>query len=152
MTVGDFIVQQRDAALAKVAAVQAYASKHKAYGQRGLSVGSAQIASDLLGIVGDTSDNPASVCPNHRPRQHRDGKPPWCEICRATASAPAPTHRALDLRTLDGVPYVRCSCRPNESVQAYLWSATHFDGGPEEARAAIEALRESARKVDEGRK
>ena len=25
-------------------------------------------------------------CPDHNPTQHRDGKPPWCPVCRLTAT------------------------------------------------------------------
>lgn len=25
-------------------------------------------------------------CPDHNPVQHRDGKPPWCPVCRLTAN------------------------------------------------------------------
>lgn len=25
-------------------------------------------------------------CPDHKPVQHRDGKPPWCPVCRLTAT------------------------------------------------------------------
>lgn len=25
-------------------------------------------------------------CPSHNPVQHRDGKPPWCKVCRLTAT------------------------------------------------------------------
>lgn len=25
-------------------------------------------------------------CPDHNPTQHRDGKPPWCKVCRLTAN------------------------------------------------------------------
>lgn len=33
--------------------------------------------------VDELNHNPP--CKNHRPVQHRDGKPPWCHICRLTA-------------------------------------------------------------------
>lgn len=26
-------------------------------------------------------DGPSVSCPDHKPRQHRDGKPPWCDHC-----------------------------------------------------------------------
>lgn len=31
------------------------------------------------------------LCPDHKPRQHRDGKPPWCKLCRLTAEGKVPT-------------------------------------------------------------
>lgn len=30
---------------------------------------------------------------NHQPRQHRDGKPPWCDICKLTADHTIPVSR-----------------------------------------------------------
>lgn len=30
------------------------------------------------------------VCVNHKPRQHRDGKSPWCEACGMTAEYETP--------------------------------------------------------------
>lgn len=32
----------------------------------------------------------AGVCANHRPTQHRDGKPPWCNACGLTAGGGDP--------------------------------------------------------------
>lgn len=29
-------------------------------------------------------------CPDHKPRQHRDGKPPWCRECGLTANFEMP--------------------------------------------------------------
>ena len=29
-------------------------------------------------------------CPDHRPVQHRDGKPPWCKACGLTACGTEP--------------------------------------------------------------
>ena len=36
---------------------------------------------------------PLGVCSNHRPIQHRDGKPPWCRICGLTADGKEPISR-----------------------------------------------------------
>lgn len=36
---------------------------------------------------------PLGVCSNHRPVQHRDGKPPWCPICGKTADGKEPKSR-----------------------------------------------------------
>lgn len=32
-------------------------------------------------------------CRNHQPRQHRDGKPPWCNECGLTADGQQPRSR-----------------------------------------------------------
>lgn len=34
--------------------------------------------------LGELNANPP--CPSHIPAQHRDGKPPWCPVCRLTAN------------------------------------------------------------------
>lgn len=36
---------------------------------------------------------PTSTCGDHRPVQHRDGKPPWCKSCGLTASFAVPHSR-----------------------------------------------------------
>lgn len=33
---------------------------------------------------------PVIDCPDHRPAQHRDGKPPWCSTCGLTAGGLEP--------------------------------------------------------------
>ena len=37
-------------------------------------------------------------CPDHRPVQHRDGKPPWCSACGLTKDGHKPVGR-LDRET-----------------------------------------------------
>lgn len=33
--------------------------------------------------VDELNSNPP--CPSHNPVQHRDGKPPWCDVCKLTS-------------------------------------------------------------------
>ena len=35
-------------------------------------------------------DPHATTCLNHEPKQHRDGKPPWCDLCGLTSSFQEP--------------------------------------------------------------
>lgn len=62
--------------------------------------------SGLFGLLGYSDDDPeviqaravaaANDCPasgNHRPVQHRDGKPPWCNDCGLTAEYAEPVSR-----------------------------------------------------------
>lgn len=34
-----------------------------------------------------------AVCGNHQPKQHRDGKPPWCKTCGLTKTGYEPVFR-----------------------------------------------------------
>jgi len=43
-------------------------------------------ALDVSGPV----DAPTFICPDHRPVQHRDGKPAWCRSCKRTESGAIP--------------------------------------------------------------
>ena len=36
------------------------------------------------------------VCDDHKPVQHRDGKPPWCDGCGLTASGEEPVSKQLE--------------------------------------------------------
>lgn len=39
------------------------------------------------------SEQEMAVCSNHKPVQHRDGKPPWCNKCGLTAHGKVPVSR-----------------------------------------------------------
>ena len=39
------------------------------------------------------SSRATDCCPDHRPVQHRDGKPPWCKTCGLTARGTRPIGR-----------------------------------------------------------
>lgn len=41
------------------------------------------------------------MCPNHKPIQHRDGKPPWCRECGLTANGTVPKSRIPELNDSD---------------------------------------------------
>lgn len=39
------------------------------------------------------SEQEMAMCPDHKPVQHRDGKPPWCNKCGLTAHGKVPVSR-----------------------------------------------------------
>lgn len=41
---------------------------------------------DVRGV----SVDPEKACTDHKPRQHRDAKPPWCDKCGLTANMEMP--------------------------------------------------------------
>lgn len=45
---------------------------------------------DILALAQRKRAETESVCANHIPVQHRDGKPPWCPTCGLTANFQPP--------------------------------------------------------------
>lgn len=47
-------------------------------------------AIDILRAKSIGNVSVSSECSDHKPRQHRDGKPPWCRACGLTANFELP--------------------------------------------------------------
>lgn len=58
----------------------------------GITIEATPAISDALRQAADALTRPV-YCANHKPVQHRDGKPPWCDECHLTEDGREPARQ-----------------------------------------------------------
>lgn len=75
-----------------------------------------------------------------------DCQPPYSD-CSHPPRGPLPTtpgaaehHQPLGVFDVDGMPFVRCSCRDDRRPQSAVWLREHWEGDVESGVAALRAV------------